>query len=156
MWLAHAIDAFERRRSAPRAFKYKDKGSMATIGRRRAVAHVAGIRMRGTLAWLAWLFVHLMYVVGFANRVLVLVRWMSSYVANGRGERVLVRTVQAGAPTASRGDESSVAAVRDAHERARDVAHGYSPGRLAVLGAVVGVSMEREVGPTRSIASPSR
>ena len=90
-WVGKAIDAFERRRAAPKPFRYKDKGSMATIGRRRAVAHIGGLRLGGTLAWLAWLFVHLMYVVGFANRVLVLVRWMSSYLANGRGERVLVR-----------------------------------------------------------------
>ena len=90
-WLAKVIDAYERRRPAPKPFRYKDKGSMATIGRRRAVAHVGPVRMGGTLAWFTWLFVHLMYVVGFANRVLVLVRWMSSYVANGRGERVLVR-----------------------------------------------------------------
>lgn len=90
-WVARSIDAFERRTDQPKPFRYKDKGSMATIGRRRAVAHLAGMRMGGTLAWLAWLFVHLMYVVGFANRVLVLVRWASSYVANGRGERALPR-----------------------------------------------------------------
>jgi NADH dehydrogenase len=76
------------------------------------VAHVAGMRLGGTLAWLAWLFVHLMYVVGFANRVLVFVRWMSNYVANGRGERVLVTGAQAStgldpASTASRGEVSS-------------------------------------------------
>ena len=63
---------------------------MATIGRRRAVAQVAGLRLSGTIAWLAWLFVHLMYVIGFANRVLVAVRWTSAYVVHGRGERVLV------------------------------------------------------------------
>jgi NADH dehydrogenase len=92
-WLGAAIDRFERRRPAPKPFRYQDKGTMATIGRRRAVAHIGPLRLRGTLAWLAWLFVHLMYVVGFANRVLVLVRWTSSYVANGRGERVLVQPV---------------------------------------------------------------
>jgi NADH dehydrogenase len=112
VWLARSIDAFERRRAAPKPFRYKDKGTMATIGRRRAVAHVAGMRLGGTLAWLAWLFVHLMYVVGFANRVLVFVRWMSNYVANGRGERVLVTGAQAStgldpASTASRGEVSS-------------------------------------------------
>jgi NADH dehydrogenase len=66
---------------------------MATIGHRRAVAQVAGLRLSGTLAWLAWLFVHLLYLVGFANRVLVLVRWVGSYVGRGRGrgERMLVQ-----------------------------------------------------------------
>lgn len=91
-WVARSIDAYERRRPEPKPFRYRDRGSMATIGRRRAVAHVGRLRMRGTLAWLAWLFVHLLYVVGFANRVLVLVRWMSSYLARGRGERVLIRS----------------------------------------------------------------
>ena len=90
-WVAKSIDAFERRRNQPKPFTYKDKGSMATIGRRRAVAQIAGMRLGGTIAWSAWLFIHLMYVVGFANRVLVLVRWASSYAANGRGERALPR-----------------------------------------------------------------
>ncbi|MEO6866646.1 MAG: NAD(P)/FAD-dependent oxidoreductase [Gaiellales bacterium] len=93
-WLARHIDAFEQRTSAPRPFRYRDRGSMATIGRRRAVAHIGPLKLSGTLAWLAWIFVHLMYVVGFANRVLVLVRWSSSYLASGRGERVLVRPVE--------------------------------------------------------------
>lgn len=92
-WVARSIEAYERRRPEPKPFRYHDRGSMATIGRRRAVAQVGRLRMRGTLAWLAWLFVHLIYVVGFSNRVLVLVRWMSSYLARGRGERVLVRPV---------------------------------------------------------------
>jgi NADH dehydrogenase len=90
-WTAKAISAFERRHDPPKPFRYSDKGSMATIGRRRAVAHIAGLRMGGTIAWAAWLFVHLMYVVGFANRVIVLIRWASSYLANGRGERALPR-----------------------------------------------------------------
>jgi NADH dehydrogenase len=92
-WTAKSIDRFERRRDAPKPFAYEDKGSMATIGHRRAVAHIGRLRLSGTLAWLAWLFVHLLYVVGFANRVLVLVRWMASYIGRGRGrgERVLVR-----------------------------------------------------------------
>lgn len=99
-WVARSIDAFERRRDQPKPFRYRDRGSMATIGYRRAVAHVGSLRLGGTLAWLAWLFVHLMYVVGFANRVLVLVRWMSSYVARGRGERVLVPSVDPELPGA--------------------------------------------------------
>jgi NADH:ubiquinone reductase (H+-translocating) len=92
-WVASAIDRFERRRQPPAPFRYKDKGSMATIGYRRAVASVGRIRLHGTLAWLAWLFVHLLYVIGFANRVLVVVRWMASYLGRGRGrgERVLVK-----------------------------------------------------------------
>ncbi|MCW2961994.1 MAG: dehydrogenase [Thermoleophilia bacterium] len=92
-WTAKSIDAVERRRAPPKPFKYHDHGSMATIGRRRAVAHFGRIKISGTLAWMAWLLVHLMYVVGFANRVLVLVRWAAAYVAHGRGERVLSRVL---------------------------------------------------------------
>jgi NADH dehydrogenase len=92
-WVAKVINAVERRQAPPRPFRYKDHGSMATIGRRRAVAHFGRIKTSGTIAWLAWLVVHLMYVVGFANRVLVLVRWAAAYVAHGRGERVLSRVL---------------------------------------------------------------
>jgi len=114
-WLARSIDAFERRRPAPKAFQYKDKGSLATIGRRRAVAHVGPARFGGTLAWLAWLFIHLMHVVGFANRVLVFVRWMSSYIANGRGERVLTGAL-------ARAPQPAEAAPPSARDRSHDAA----------------------------------
>jgi NADH dehydrogenase len=88
-WVARSIDAFERRRDQPRPFRYRDRGSMATIGHQRAVAQLGGLRLGGTIAWLAWLFVHLAYVIGFANRLIVLVRWTSSWLFHGRGERVL-------------------------------------------------------------------
>lgn len=94
VWIAKSIDAFERRVAPPKPFRYINRGSMATIGRRRAVAHIGGLRMSGTIAWLAWLFVHLMYIVGFANRVLVLVRWTSAFFAGGRGERIITELEQ--------------------------------------------------------------
>ncbi|MCW2971943.1 MAG: dehydrogenase, FAD-containing subunit [Thermoleophilia bacterium] len=92
VWTAKSIDAFERRTGAPRAFRYRNRGSMATIGRRRAVAHIGKLKLSGTIAWLAWLFVHLMYIIGFANRVLVVVRWSSAFIAGGRGERIITDT----------------------------------------------------------------
>jgi NADH dehydrogenase len=103
VWVAKSIDAFERRVDPPKPFAYKDRGSMATIGRRRAVAHVGKLRFSGTLAWLAWLFVHLMYIVGFANRVLVVIRWSSAYFAGGRGERIITGSTL---PVATTGSES--------------------------------------------------
>ena len=63
----------------PPPFKYWDKGSMATIGRAKAVAETAGIRLSGLLAWLAWLFIHILYLARFENRVLVLWQWFFNY-----------------------------------------------------------------------------
>ena len=71
------------------AFSYFDKGSMATIGRARAVAEVAGLKMRGLLAWLAWLFVHVLLLVGFRNRVFVMLSWGFAYLAFTKGARII-------------------------------------------------------------------
>ena len=71
------------------AFRYLDKGSMATIGRARAVAEVAGLKMRGLLAWLAWLFVHVLLLVGFRNRVFVMMSWGFAYLAFTKGARII-------------------------------------------------------------------
>jgi NADH:ubiquinone reductase (H+-translocating) len=73
------------------AFRYRDKGSMATIGRRAAVAELpAGVRLRGTLGWLAWLWLHLLMLIGFRNRVSVLVDWAWNYVTWDRAGRLLL------------------------------------------------------------------
>jgi NADH dehydrogenase len=70
-------------------FRYRDKGNLATIGRAAAVADVKGLRLSGFVAWLTWLFVHLWYLVGFQNRLLVLIRWIISFVTRGRGARLI-------------------------------------------------------------------
>jgi NADH dehydrogenase len=70
-------------------FRYRDKGNLATIGRAAAVADVKGLRLSGLVAWLAWLFVHLWYLVGFQNRLLVLIRWTFSFVTRDRGARLI-------------------------------------------------------------------
>jgi NADH:ubiquinone reductase (H+-translocating) len=75
-----------------RPFRYVDKGNVATIGRRRAVIDVKGVRLAGTLAWLVYLLVHLFYLVGLQNRLLVLIRWTVSYVTRGRGARLITGT----------------------------------------------------------------
>jgi NADH dehydrogenase len=72
-------------------FHYRNKGELATIGRRRAVGVVAGVPVTGFIAWLLWLGVHITYLVGFQNRVLVLTRWAFAYVLHGRGARVIHR-----------------------------------------------------------------
>jgi len=70
-------------------FKYKDLGSMATIGRNQAVAELFGLRFRGWLAWLVWLFVHLMQLVGFRNRLVVLINWAWQYLFYDRAVRLI-------------------------------------------------------------------
>jgi NADH dehydrogenase len=82
-------------------FKYLDKGIMATIGRRRAVAQLRGVALTRTPAWLAWVFVHLWFLVGFRNRLFVFVDWIWAYVMSTRGARLI--TGGAGASTSGRG-----------------------------------------------------
>ena len=72
------------------AFKYTDKGTMATIGRTHAIAHVGPLKFSGLLAWLAWLLVHLLLLIGFRNKVVVLVQWFYSYVTFRRGARIII------------------------------------------------------------------
>jgi len=73
-------------------FRYRDKGELATIGRSRAVGVIRGVRVSGFLAWALWLGVHIAYLVGFQNRLLVLTRWAFSFVTRGRGARVIHRS----------------------------------------------------------------
>jgi len=73
-------------------FRYRDKGNLATIGRAAAVADIKGLHLSGFLAWITWLVVHLWYLVGFQNRVLVFIRWSVSFATHGRGARLITHT----------------------------------------------------------------
>ncbi len=73
----------------PKPFRYIDKGNLATIGRARAVADVKGVHLSGFIAWVAWLVVHLWYLIGFQNRLLVVIRWAFSFFTHGRGARLI-------------------------------------------------------------------
>ena len=78
------------RNSIPRpAFHYHDKGSLATIGRSAAIAQFGRIHISGFIAWLAWLFVHILFLIGFRNRVLVFIQWAWSYFTYERGARLI-------------------------------------------------------------------
>jgi NADH:ubiquinone reductase (H+-translocating) len=70
-------------------FRYFDKGNLAVIGRASAVAQIGPLHMSGLLAWLTWLFVHLMYLVEFSNRVLVFIHWGFLYLTFDRGARLI-------------------------------------------------------------------
>jgi NADH dehydrogenase len=75
------------RRTAP--FHYRDKGNLATIGRARAVADLNFVRVNGSLAWFLWLGVHIWYLIGFQNRLFVLLRWGFSFITRGRGAQLI-------------------------------------------------------------------
>jgi NADH dehydrogenase len=104
-------------------FHYRDKGSLATIGRAAAVADLGWLRLSGFLAWVAWMTVHLFFIVGFRNRMLVMLSWVWSYITFQRGARLitgdtgqlLTRTqaplAQAGNPTAA----TSAPTTQDLH-----------------------------------------
>jgi NADH:ubiquinone reductase (H+-translocating) len=70
-------------------FRYVDKGNLATIGRARAVAEIKMLKLSGWIAWVTWLGVHLFYLIGFQNRLLVLIRWLFSFATRGRGARLI-------------------------------------------------------------------
>ena len=79
----------------PLPFRYFDKGSMATIGRNKAVADLKFFHLSGLPAWLAWLFVHIIFLVGFRNRLLVLFQWAWAYLTFDKGARLITRNFQA-------------------------------------------------------------
>ena len=78
----------------PRPFRYWDKGSMATIGRNKAVADLNFVHLSGLLAWLVWLFVHIIFLVGFRNRLAVLFQWAWAYLTFNAGARLITRNFQ--------------------------------------------------------------
>ncbi len=80
-----------RAAGAPAAFRYRDLGSMATVGRSRAVVEIGGLRFGGLMAWLAWLALHVTTLIGFRNRAAVFASWIYSYVFFRRGSRLIVR-----------------------------------------------------------------
>lgn len=82
--VARVIATGKRRR-----FRYSDKGSLATIGRARAVADIRGVRFGGFLAWFAWLAIHIFYLIGFRNRFFVLAGWAWHYITFRRGARII-------------------------------------------------------------------
>lgn len=75
-------------------FHYRDKGSMATIGRAKAIAQIGAVKLSGLVAWLAWLFIHLFFLIGFRNRVAVMMEWAWSYLTWQRGARLITGDVR--------------------------------------------------------------
>jgi NADH dehydrogenase len=117
-YVAHVIEHDAKRK---KPFKYFDKGSMATIGRKRAIAQAFGLELTGFLAWLAWLFVHLVYLIGFRNRAAVLLQWTYSYFTYRRGARLITSHWEAPA------QEEQAAWPSRASTRAPERSAGASP-----------------------------
>lgn len=88
-YVAEAIRRKAGGEAATHPFRYFDKGNLATIGRNKAVAEFGKVHVSGFFAWFVWVFVHLMYLVEFENRLLVLVEWVYSYVTRNRGARLI-------------------------------------------------------------------
>lgn len=89
----HLADNFKRLISnkKPVPFKYKDQGSMATIGRNKAVADLWGLKVGGFIAWLIWMFVHLISIIGFRNKLIVFSNWVWNYFTYDKGTRLIIR-----------------------------------------------------------------
>ncbi|MGH7924999.1 MAG: NAD(P)/FAD-dependent oxidoreductase [Candidatus Binatus sp.] len=90
------------RREPTLPFHYRDKGTLATIGKAAAVADIAGLHLSGLVAWLMWLFVHIFFLIGFRNRFIVIVEWAWTYVRNDRGSRLITGDVE---PLLERGEK---------------------------------------------------
>ena len=92
-WVAKLI-ARDLENQPRRNFHYLDKGSLATIGRAAGVAQFPGFSLSGYLAWLAWLFVHVFFLIGFRNRIIVMIQWAWSYLTYERGARLITGSTE--------------------------------------------------------------
>jgi NADH dehydrogenase len=140
---AYAAKLIQRRlqNKTTRPFRYRDRGNMAVIGRSAAVAEIGRLRFHGFPAWLAWLFVHLIYLVEYENRLLVLIQWAWNYFTRNRSARLITQpeVVQApadGTPSQQFGDHDACdnerVRLRDSDEpTSRELTSGRHRERLA-------------------------
>jgi NADH dehydrogenase len=121
-------------KGAPRRpFRYRDKGSMATIGRRKAVLQSKVMDLTGWLAWMAWLLIHILFLIGFRNRISVFVQWAWSYLTWQRGARLITGPVTPelrpeGYMEAPAAPRSEAAAAEAAGNRAAEDERGWMGG----------------------------
>jgi NADH dehydrogenase len=106
-YVARWIERRLRGEGPPTPFSYFDKGTMAVIGRHAAVANVGRFRFGGITAWLMWLFIHLLLLINFESRLVVLIRWAFSYFTHSRGSRVLISTGTLRLPVTGAGGKES-------------------------------------------------
>ncbi len=110
---AHAARMIARRVSGRETvpFHYVDKGILATIGRAAAVAEIQGMQLTGFVAWLTWLTIHLFFLIGFKNRLLVMLEWAWAYFAYDRGARMITQAWRAGGADAAKASEVTTRAA---------------------------------------------
>jgi NADH:ubiquinone reductase (H+-translocating) len=106
-YAAKAIRARLQGNKTPPPFRYFDKGDMAVIGRASAVANIFGFHVSGLPAWLIWLFIHLMYIVEFQNRVIVFIQWGFQYLTFSRGARLITGTAETDADRQAKATRSA-------------------------------------------------
>ena len=89
----HVADNIRRtlRSQPPQPFRYTDKGSLATIGRKAAVADFGRLKFSGMFAWLLWMAVHVLFLIGFRNKAAVMMEWAWAYLTYQRSARVILR-----------------------------------------------------------------
>ncbi|HEX8391023.1 MAG TPA: NAD(P)/FAD-dependent oxidoreductase [Longimicrobium sp.] len=133
---AHAAQNIARdiRREPPLSFRYKDRGNMATIGRRAAVMESGRIRMKGWFAWVAWLIIHVYALIGFRNRIVVMMQWAWNYLTWQRGARLI--TGETGAVLAPAGKpigtpEGHSQPLSEGRPASRDAALAAAQGQQA-------------------------
>jgi NADH dehydrogenase len=85
-----ASSAETRGKTRPAAFRYKNFGNLATIGRNSAIIHYGKLKMSGSLAWWLWSFAHIYFLIGMRNRTLVAIQWFWNYLSYGRAARLIV------------------------------------------------------------------
>ena len=95
-YAAEAIQARVANTAGPGSFTYRDKGSMATISKFAAVTQIGRLQLTGFVAWLAWLFLHLLYIAGFKQRITTLLSWFITFITNGRAQRVVTNQQMVG------------------------------------------------------------
>ena len=82
------------RNGIKKPFKYFDKGSLATIGKGKAVGIVRNLKLSGVVAWFAWSFIHIAYLIGFENRLLVMIKWVFLYVTGRRNVQIISKPLE--------------------------------------------------------------
>ncbi|GAC1648979.1 MAG: NAD(P)/FAD-dependent oxidoreductase [Gemmatimonadaceae bacterium] len=131
MGRAAAANVLRSIRGEPRrAFRYFDKGNLATIGRYRAVADFGRVRFAGPLAWWLWLFVHILYLAGFRNRLSVLLQWAYSFIYSQRGARLI--TEQEGIVEGARRARCRDASAAVAGDPDREVSTTLAPAHSSI------------------------
>jgi NADH dehydrogenase len=109
-WVAKQI-ASDMAGQSRKAFHYVDKGSLATIGRAAAVANFGKVHISGFIAWLSWLFIHIFFLIGFRNRIIVMFQWAWSYFTYDRAARLITGTPTPWPPPSANSDQDEASAI---------------------------------------------